>query len=62
MTRLKVFRETGLFTYGPIDFVIDDCNKMFGCPTGVDCPDDILCQDCWRKWLNEETSLEVKPR
>lgn len=59
MTRLEVFRKTGLFTYGSIDDVIDECNETFGCPTGGDCPDDILCQDCWRKWLNEETDLEV---
>lgn len=32
-----------------------------GCPTCCDCTVDISCQDCWRKWLNEETNLEVKP-
>lgn len=59
MTRLEVIRVIGLFSYGSIDDVIDESNETFGCPTGCDCPDDILCQDCWRKWLNEETDLEV---
>ena len=62
MTRLEVFRETGLFTHGSIDDVIDECNETFGCLTGSDCPDDFFCQDCWRNWLNEETNLEVKPQ
>lgn len=60
MTRLEVLRETGLFTYGSIDNVIDELNESLGCPTCCDCTVDISCQDCWRKWLNEETSLEVK--
>lgn len=59
MTRLEVFRATRLFTYGSIDDVIDECNETFGCPTGGDCPDDVLCRECWRRWLNEETGLEV---
>lgn len=59
MTRLEVFRATGLFIYGSFDDVIDECNETFGCPTGGDCLDGISCQECWRKWLNEETNLEV---
>lgn len=61
MTRLEVFRATGLFT-DVIDDVIDECNETFGCPTGGDCLDDVSCQECWRKWLSEETNLEVKPQ
>lgn len=61
MTRLEVLRATGLFTYGSIDNVIDELNESLGCPTCCDCTVDISCQDCWRKWLNEETNLEVKP-
>lgn len=62
MTRLEVFRATGLFTYGSIKNVIDDLNELYGCPPKSDCPDDFFCQDCWRNWLNEETNLEVKPQ
>ena len=59
MTRLEVFRATGLFAYDYIDDVIDECNETLGCPTGGECLDDISCQECWRKWLNEEISLKV---
>lgn len=59
MTRLEVFRATGLFTYGSIDDVINECNEFYGCPPKSDCSDGILCQECWRKWLSEETGLEV---
>lgn len=58
MTRLEVFRVTGLFTH-VIDDVIDECKESLGCPTGGECLDYISCQECWRRWLNEETNLEV---
>lgn len=62
MTRLEIFRATGMFTYESIENIIDEFNEFYGCPPESECPDDILCQDCWRNWLNEETNLEVKPQ
>lgn len=59
MTRLEVFRVTGLFTHESIENAIDEFNEFYGCPPKSDCPDGILCQECWRRWLSEETNLEV---
>lgn len=60
MTRLDALRASGLIDGKSIDDDIDTFNETFGCPTGVGCRDGIPCQECWRKWLNEETNLEAK--
>lgn len=58
MTRLEVLNAAGLFSHESIDDAIDELNETFGCPTGVDCTVDISCQECWRKWLEEEVKLQ----
>ena len=62
MTRLEVLKAIDLVDGYSINEAADTLEEVFGCPTSVGCRDEIPCQECWRKWLNEETNLEVKPQ
>lgn len=59
MTRLEVLRAIGLLEGRSEAGDVCSLSVSFSCPPGMCCNSRNPCLECWRRWLNEETRLEV---